>query len=368
MRLTVTRLPDYVILDPAIEKLPTEHLRAMQSERLRATVAYAYECAPFWRRKFDAARLTPGDVKRLEDLPRIPFCTKEELQADQRTHPPFGSYLASDPRALVRFTTTSGTTGQPLRRVFSARDWGYVLDRLQRNSPIGPGDIVMTLGPVDGLMGPTASAEAHARAGALIVLAGLYDSITKVRLITELRPTVVSGAASYLLHLVDVARTDGIDLAALGIRTVISVGEPGAAIPATHKRLTAGWGTFVRDGYGLTELFPLGGGCPHSTALHIASDLVIAEVVDPSTGGPLPPGVPGEVVYTNIVGDTQPLLRYRTRDIARLAAEPACACGFTGARLARAIEGRVDDMVWVRGVNVFPSAIEADHSRFRRAG
>ena len=195
--MTVTTLPDYVVLDPSIEKLPPERLCALQSERLRATVTYAYERAPFWRRKFDDSRLTPADVKGLEDLPRIPFCTKEELQADQRTHPPYGSYLASDPRALVRFMTTSGTTGQPLRRVFSARDWGYVLDRLQRNSPIGPGDIVMTLGPMDGLMGPTASAEAHARAGALIVLAGLYDSVTKVRLIAELRPTIVSGAASY---------------------------------------------------------------------------------------------------------------------------------------------------------------------------
>src|SRR5262249_4295037 len=162
--------------------------------------------------------------------PRIPFCTKEELQADQRVHSPFGSYLATDTKRLVRFTTTSGTTGRPLRRVFSARDWGYVLDRLQRSSPVGPGDIVMTLGPVDGLMGPTASAEAHARAGAMVVLAGLFDSVAKVRLIAELRPTIVSGAASYLLHLIDVARSEGVELASLGIRTVISVGEPGAAI------------------------------------------------------------------------------------------------------------------------------------------
>jgi phenylacetate-CoA ligase len=359
VRLIVTALPDYVVFDRAIEKLPRDELRVLQSERLRVMVRYAYERAPFWRRKFDAAHLTPDAIGGLEDLHRIPFCSKEELQADQEAHPPFGSYLASDPRGLVRFTTTSGTTGRPLRRVFSARDWGYVLDRLQRNSPIGAGDIVVTLGPVDGLMGPTASVEAHARAGAMIVLAGLYDSITKVRLIAELRPTIVSGAASYLLHLIDIARADGIDLASLNIRTVISVGEPGAAIPATHQRLTAGWGTFVRDGYGLTELFPLGGGCPQSAALHIASDLVITEVIDPSTSEPVPPGAPGEVVYTNIVGDTQPLLRYRTRDIARLSAEPACACGFTGARLAHAIEGRVDDMVWVRGVNVFPSAIEA---------
>jgi phenylacetate-CoA ligase len=359
VRLIVAGLPDYVVLDAGLERLPLERLRALQAERLRAMVQYAYERAPFWRRKFDDAGVAPSDIHGLDDLSRIPFCTKEELQADQRQHPPFGSYVATDPRSLVRFMTTSGTTGRPLRRVFSARDWGYVLDRMQRSSPIGPGDIVMTLGPIDGLMGPTASTESPARAGAFVVLAGLHDSATKVHLIDELRPTVVSGAASYLLHLIDVAKREGIDLSTRGVRTVISVGEPGAAIAATHKRLTAGWGAFVRDGYGLTELFPLGGGCRHSTSLHIASDLVIAEVVDLESGQPVLPGTPGEVVYTNIVGDTQPLLRYRTRDIARLAGDAPCACGFTGARLVNAIEGRVDDMVWLRGVNVFPSAIEA---------
>jgi phenylacetate-CoA ligase len=140
---------------------------------------------------------------------------------------------------------------------------------------------------------------------------------------------------------------------------VISAGEPGAAVPATRRRLEDGWGAFVRDGYGMTELFPLGGGCRHSTALHIASDFVITEIVDPGTGQPLPAGAPGEVVYTNIIGDSHTLLRYRTGDIARLALNGRCACGFTGARLALAIEGRVDEMIWVRGVNVFPSAIEA---------
>jgi phenylacetate-CoA ligase len=355
----VNALPDYVVFDPSIERLPIDRLRALQAERLCATVQYVYAQAPFWRAKFDAAGIHPSDIRDLDDLPRLPFCTKDELQADQRAHPPFGSYLACARTALVRFMATSGTTGRPLRRVFSARDWGYVLDRLQRSSPLGPGDVVMHLGPVDGLMGPTASTESSARTGALVVLAGLHDSAAKIRLIEELRPVAVSGAASYLLHLLDVARREGIDLASLGIRTVISVGEPGAAVPATHKRLSEGWGAFVRDGYGITELFPLGGGCRHSSALHIASDLVITEIVDPETGQPVPRGMPGEVVYTNIVGDSQPLVRYRTRDIARLAPDEPCACGFTGARLAHAIEGRADEMIWIRGVNVFPSAVES---------
>jgi phenylacetate-CoA ligase len=355
----VSSLPAYDARDSAIDRLAASDLRALQTTRLRASVQYAFEHTALWRKKFDEVGVRPEEIRELRDLPRVPFCSKRELLADQAAHPPFGSYLGAEPHRLVRFTMTSGTTGTPLRRVFSARDWTIACDRLGRHAHVGPGDVVMMLGPIDGLMGPSASFESATRAGACVVLAGLYDSRTKARLIRDLRPAAVHGSPSYLLHLVDVARAVGVDLTSAGIRTVVSSGEPGAAVAATRQRLTDGWGAFVRDGYGLTELFPLGGGCRHSTALHIASDLVITEIVDAESGESLPCGQPGEVVYTNIAGDTQPLLRYRTGDVARLAAEGACACGFTGSRLERAIEGRVDDMIWLRGMNVFPSAIEA---------
>jgi phenylacetate-CoA ligase len=193
----------------------------------------------------------------------------------------------------------------------------------------------------------------------LVVLAGLHDTRTKLRIIQQLRPHSVTGTATYLLHVAAVAREAGIALADTGISTVVSVGEPGAAIPATRQRLADAWGAAVSDGYGLTELFPLGGSCPHSSAIHIASDFVITEIVDPQTGAPVPDGDPGEIVYTNIIGDSQPLLRYRTRDVGRIDTAGACRCGFTGVRLRDSIEGRIDDMIWYRGVNVFPSAIEA---------
>ncbi len=361
-------MPNYVIFDSGIDRLPAEALGTLQTERLKATVRYVYHATPFWRHKLDQRGLGPDDIRGLADLPRLPFCTKGELLADQAAFPPFGSYVGTERNQLVRFFMTSGTTGQPLKRVFSARDWGYVLDRLQRNSPVTAGDVSVILGPIDGLLGPMASAESATRAGALVVLAGVYDSKTKVRLLEQLRPSVVSGAASYLLYLVDVAREEGIDLSSVGIRTVISAGEPGVAVPGTRQRLVDGWGAFVRDGYGMTELFPLGGGCRHSTSLHIASDLVITEIVDPESGTPVPAGEPGEVVYTNIIGDSHPLLRYRSGDIARLATDGACACGFTGARLRNGIEGRVDDMIWIRGMNVFPSAIEAVVREFDELG
>jgi phenylacetate-CoA ligase len=201
-----------------------------------------------------------------------------------------------------------------------------------------------------------------------VIHAGRYDTRGKIDLIRRVRPTVVLGAASYLLHLAEVAREVGVDLNACGVKALLSVGEPGAAVPGTRSRLERGWAATVSDGFGLTEIFPLGGSCPRSTALHLPDDLVITEIVDPASGAPLPPEQPGEVVFTNLIGDTQPLLRYRTRDLARAAHPEPCACGFTGTRLLNSIEGRVDDMIWYKGLNVFPTAIEAVLRAFSETG
>jgi phenylacetate-CoA ligase len=364
----MSQLPVYLVLDPKLARLPRTALEKLQASRLVTMARYLYEETPLWRRKFDVVGLGPADIRGLEDLRRIPFCTKEELQKDQAANPPFGSYTASHSSRWVKQATTSGTTGVPLQRILSARDWGYILDRFQRNPTAGPGDTVVMLGPVDGLMGPMAICEYLARVGALVVHAGLSDARSKVRLLQSVRPTMVSGTPSFLLHMLEVAGEMGVELRKLGIRSIAAAGEPGGAVPATRQRLTKGWGASLHDGYGLTELFPLGGSCALSPALHIASDLVITEIVHPESGEPVPPGQPGEAVYTNLVGDTQALLRYRSRDIARLATDEACACGFTGTRLANSIEGRVDDMIWFRGVNVFPSAVEAVVRSFDELG
>lgn len=346
-------LPDYDAADPELERLPRGQLDELQSERLREMVRYARSRSSFWRRKVGDA-----EVDRVVDLPQLPFTSRQELEASQREHPPFGDYTCSPADSWTWLFTTSGTSGRRLRRVFSARDFGYVLDRFARKPLAARGERVMVLGPVDGLLGPTASVEAARRAGALPILAGLWDSRTKVRMIAELRPTVVSGAASYLLHLSDVAHEEGVDLAACGIRRISSVGEPGAAVPATRALLLERYGAErVVDGYGLTELFPLGSSCAKSSALHIAEDLAAVECIDPETGAPVPEGELGELVYTNLVGDTQPVLRYRSGDMGRLQRSAPCACGSTFTRVER-IEGRADEMIWYRGVNFFPSAVE----------
>ena len=284
-------LPESSILDWKVDRLPADKLAELQGERLAAMARYVYASTQFWKRKFDEAGVSPDEIRSLEDLGKIPFCEKAELQADQAEHPPFGSYVATPRTHWHKMTATSGTTGTPLKRVFSKRDWYNVLDRFRRNPIVGPGDIAMILGPTDGLIGPTVSAATSERCGALVVHGGRYDTATRLKMIAELRPKIVSGTASYLLHLIEVAPIHGVDLKAAGVKRLQSVGEPGAAVEATRKRLIEGWGCeTVSDGFGLTEIFPLGGSCPHSSDLHIASDVALVEVVDPETGEPVEKG------------------------------------------------------------------------------
>lgn len=351
-------LPDYDVGDPALNSLPRDELRRIQDERLRAMLAYVHATSGFWRRKLDDAGVAPEDVSGVADLPRLPFVTRAELDAEQAEHPPFGDYTCSPRETWMGVFTTSGTSGRKLKRVVSHRDWQLMLDRFKRMPAPPPGEIFMLLGPVDGLLGPTVGVEAWRMLGSIPVLAGLWDTRTKVRMIAELRPAVVAGAASYLVHLSEVAAEMGVDLSDCGLRGVTSFGEPGAAVEATHEALGRRYGVEqIVDGYGLTEVWPMGGSCPESRTLHILEDVVAVECVDPETGEPLPEGETGEIVFTNLVGDTQPLLRYRTRDIGRLIVAEPCQCGATVARIAR-IEGRADDMIWYRGANFFPSAVE----------
>lgn len=356
--VTPPTLPDYVVDDPAYLSLPRDELVRLQGERLRTIVHYVYETSGFWRRKLDDAGVTPGDVREAADVRLLPFTTRAELDAEQAEHPPFGDYTCSPRETWMGLFTTSGTSGRKLKRLVSRHDWELMLRRFERHPAPPPGEIFVLLGPTDGLLGPTVGVEAARRRGSIPVLAGLWDTRTKVRAIEELRPAVVAGAASYLIHLSEVAAELGVDLTQCGLRAVTSFGEPGAAVEATLATIRERFGVEdVIDGYGLSELWPFGGNCPESRALHIPEDFVIVECVDPETLEPLPEGEPGELVFTSLIGDTHPLLRYRSRDIGRLTFSTACACGTTFARIER-IEGRTDDMIWYRGVNFFPSAVE----------
>jgi phenylacetate-CoA ligase len=354
-------LPEYACCPPRFDYMTLDQRQELQCERLRAQVRHVYENAPFWRKKLDDAGVTAEHIKGLDDLRKIPFTTKQELQDDQEKNPPYGSYLSVHPSKLHQFFATSGTTGKPLNRTMSRRDWDLYTGRLAVYTPLNPGEIVAVLGPTDGLMGPSAGAAARMLTGAMVVRLGRYSTAEKINLIHQLKPTLVSSTGSFVLSLADQGRELGMSFSDMNsVRILESVGEPAATIPATRERIKSAWGaTEVFDRYGSTEMCVLGRSCRGSTQLHAWDDYVIVEVVEIGGDRVLGPGEKGELVYTNIFGETQPILRYRSNDVGRLADFGPCpGCGATCTRIVNGVECRADDMIWYKGINIFPSAIE----------
>ncbi|PYN13417.1 MAG: phenylacetate--CoA ligase [Candidatus Rokuibacteriota bacterium] len=266
-------------------------------------------------------------------------------------------------RRYVRVHQTSGTRGAPIRWLDTqeswewwARCWGFVL----RGAGVGPADRVFFPFSFSLFIGFWAGFEGARALGALAIPGGGQDSPTRLAWIETLGATVLVCTPSYALHLLEIARARSIDLAKLRVRTTVHAGEPGAGIPAVRARIEAGWGARAFDHAGMTEMGAYGYECAAQAGLHVTESEFIAEVVDPATGAP---ARDGELVLTNLGRVGSPIVRYRTGDHVRLAEAP-CGCGRTFRRLEGGILGRLDDMLIVRGVNVFPTAIEGIVRRF----
>jgi phenylacetate-CoA ligase len=355
-------LPNYNVIDPKIDFLSQDEVMNLQEKRLIDQVHHCYKNTFFWRKKFENAGITPSDIKTFDDLSKIPFSEKEELQKDQQENPPFGSYLGVHRSTLTEFTATSGTTGRPLVRVFSERDWNINVKIALRDPFIAPGDIAVFAGPTDALFGPRSLVDRVMAMGGLAIKTSRFSSEDKVRIICDYKPSIVFGTPSLILYLADVAAKMGIDFSSTKpVKTLSLFGEPGASVPATKRRVLKKWGAkSIIDAYGLTEVAGMGSICSGSGQIHCPNDFVIVELIDPDTGEVVERGQRGELVYTNIYGETQPLLRYKSRDIGTICEFGQCPeCGKTSTRIANGIEGRIDDMIWYKGVNIFPSAIES---------
>ena len=350
--------------DRALETLEPGRLRAQQLQRLRALVQEVHGVNPFWTAKWRAAGLaTADDLHAWEDVGRLPLTTKGELAADQDARPPFGTNLTYPPERYVRVHQTSGTSGVPLRWLDTqaswdwwARCWGFVL----AGAGVQPGDRVFVPFSFGLFVGFWAGFEGARALGALAIPGGGQDSPARLACIESLGATVLVCTPSYALHLLQVARERGQDAAKLPVRVTVHAGEPGAGIPSVRARIEAGWGARAYDHAGMTEMGAYGYECEAQAGLHVNESEFIAEVLDPATGVPADEG---ELVLTNLGRLGSPLVRYRTGDRVRRATGP-CACGRTFARLEGGILGRLDDMLIVRGVNVFPSSIEAIVRRF----
>ncbi|MFL5298729.1 MAG: phenylacetate--CoA ligase family protein [Anaeromyxobacteraceae bacterium] len=338
--------------DPA-EALPREELAALQSARLRE-VCRRVAAVPFYADAFATLGLDPLDVRGLEDLWHLPFTTKEDL----RRHYPFG--LVTVPRERVaRVHGSSGTTGKPTVVAYTKADlelWSNLCARFLVSGGLAAEHLVHVAfgyGLFTGGFGLHAGIE---RVGAGVVPAAGGNTPRQVMLIEDLRADVLVCTPSYALHIAETARELGKDPAALPLRLGFFGGEPWTEEMRGEIERALGIAAF--NNYGLSEVMGPGvaGECRERAGMHVAEDHFVVECLDPLTMQPVPDGAPGELVFTALTKEALPLLRYRTRDLAALDRRP-CPCGRTTARMGRVI-GRSDDMLIIRGVNVFPSQIE----------
>ncbi len=345
----------------AIETAPREVLRGQQLRRLRALAAEILATNPFYRHKLQSAGLgSAEDVGSLDDVRHLPFTHKGELIADQAEHPPFGSNLTYPVERYVKVHQTSGTSGRPLRVLDTVESWAWWL-RCWRfvfaGAGVGSGDRVFCAFSFGPFIGFWAGFECAPLVGAMAIPGGGQDSLQRLRAIEEQGATVLLSTPTYALRLAEVAREHGINTAASTIRRTIHAGEPGASVQATRRRIDEAWGAECHDHTGVSEVGATGFTCGERAGVHLIESEYLFEVIDPATNQPLPAGRRGELVITNFGRVGMPLIRYRTGDLAEVD-EDFCSCGRTWARLRGGILGRVDDMVVVRGINVFPSSIE----------
>jgi phenylacetate-CoA ligase len=325
---------------------------------LQEQLEYLRASSPFY-----AERLRGAAVESVSDLPRLPFTTKEELRDGQRSEPPFGPHLCAPRERLVRMHVTSGTTGEPVAVGFTKRDH-------EANSAVGgesfriaglrPDDVIAHCLNYALYAGGIADHMALEASGATVVPVGTGQSRRLLELIPRLGITAIFGTLSFPAYLAAKARELGVEPRSLGIRHIVTAGEPGAGLAAVRSEIEEAWGATVVDTFGMSDVWStMGGACEQGEGLHLTvEDHAIFELVDPHSGEPVPvdDGATGEFVWTHLRREASPLLRYRSADLGRVWTSP-CACGRTTPRIR--IDGRRDDMLRVQAVNVYPQAIGA---------
>jgi len=343
--------------DAATETLARERLRELQLERFQALLG---EILP--RNRFYAAKLgSARTVATWDEYRELPFTSKQEIAQDQLECPPLGTNLTYPLASYVKLHQTSGTTGKaPIRILDTQASWDWWANcwgHVYRGAGVGPGDRVFFAFSFGPFIGFWAAYEGCRTVGAMTVPGGGMPTEQRLQAMLDNDITVLCCTPTYALRLADEARRLGVNLPASRIRATIHAGEPGASIPGVKQRIEEAFGAQCHDHTGMTELGATGFTCQHQAGVHLIETEFIFEVIDPLTLEPVPPGVQGELVATNLGRAGMPLIRYRTGDLVQLDESP-CACGRTFARMPAGILGRADDMVVIRGVNVFPSAIE----------
>ena len=351
--------------NPKTETLPRDELRALQGHRLKQTVARAYRESGFYKALLDEHSVKPEQIQGFDDLERLPFTTRDAWMDSQAAKPPFGDMLARTPEQAIRYHTTSGTTGRmPLRTVDTRTDWKWIAECWCygfHGFGIRPNDVVFFAFSYGTFIGFWGAHYACEKMGCMVLPSGNMTTPQRVELIDQMNATVVCATPTYALRLAQEADEMGIELQGSAVERLILSGEPAGSIPASKKLIEEQWGAKAGDTAGMTELGTImmfepadqPGGC------HVIEDHFIEEVVDPETGNSLPYGEQGERVVTSFGRTSIPLLRYRTRDLVLKVPHTNTDNGRTWDIYEGGIRGRVDDMLLIRGTNVYPRAIEA---------
>ena len=347
--------------EESVETMPRKALEALQIEKLCSMLEQIYGRNRFYTDKLDAAGIHPDSIQTLDDLKRLPLTEKSELVQAQSDALPFGSNTTFEESAYSRFHQTSGTTGTPLRVLDTpeswdwwGRCWGHVLAGagLTENDRMF---VPFSFGPFIGFW---AAVEGAQKINALMIPGGGRDSLQRLHLMKELGATAMCCTPTYALRLAEVAQESGFDLSEIPLRTLIHAGEPGANVPATKVRIESVWNAKCYDHAGASEIGAHSFECeiqPNGT--HVTESEFIVEVLNPETLEPVPAGEQGELIITNLGRIGYPVIRYRSGDLVVLN-QQKCTCGRSYARFEGGVLGRADDMVVVRGINVFPSAVE----------
>lgn len=337
-----------------VEVLKREEMQQLQLERLKKIVAYAYDNVEFYNKRLKEAGVSPADIKTLDDIQKIPYTTKTDL----RENYPYG-LKAVDMDDIVRVHASSGTSGKPTVVFYTQNDidmWSECMARLVVAAGGKKNDIVQITFGYGLFTGALGLHQAWEKIGASVVPASSGNTERQVMLIKDLGVTALVGTPSYGLYIAETMERMGISKDDLKLRVGMFGSE--ASSPEMHEELKAKLGVFPTDNYGLSEIIGPGvsGECLKKCGMHINEDHFYPEIIDFDTLKPVKDGEYGELVLTTLTKEGLPMLRYRTKDITRLITQP-CECGRTTVRMDK-IKGRSDDMLKIRGVNVFPSQIE----------
>lgn len=342
-----------------IETMPRNKLEIFQLKLLKEELAFAYNRSPYYKKAFESAGTNPEDLKSLEDIAKFPFTNKKIERDRQLAAPDLGDMIAVPEDEIVYVSASSGSTGVPTLSPFTAQDFEDFQDaeaRLFWSMGMRPTDrYVHALNFTLFVGGPDVIGAQ--KTGALCIWAGTIPSERLLFIMKQFRPTITWTTPSYAWYLGETAQKEGIDIKKdLAINKIIVAGEPGGSIASTRKAIEDLWGAKVYDFYGLSDIFGANAGmCKEQNGLHLTEDHHLLEVLDPDTSEPVQEGQKGEMVLTTLKKRARPMIRFRTGDIITHTTE-RCACGRTHVRIN--IHGRIDDMLILTGVNVFPSDIE----------